>query len=208
MSKPRLVLIVSLAAAGVASSASADVPPLGARSVCVLSDALAPSATVRPTATNESRPVGSSSPFTSSVLGDLTRDYLAGSGPASPAANAANSQQADVRELPPLPGSAALFISAVLSMGGWHLVRSARHLHWGALPDWYHTGGPLQIGHAVPLDLDFHAVPPCWFESADQGGGGDRALLYRVPRGDGPRCYAQGLFLTIAAPRGPPALAR
>ncbi len=110
----------------------------------------------------------------------------------------------EVRDLPPLPGSATLFLAAMVSMGGWHLVRSARDLHWGALPEWYHTGGPIQIGHAVPLDLDFHSVPPCWFESAAEGGGDDRAFLNRLSRGDGPRCYAQVFFLAIAAPRGPP----
>jgi len=108
-----------------------------------------------------------------------------------------------VRQLPPLPGSAALFLSGMLSMGAWHLVRSARHLHWPALPEWYHTGGPLQIGHAVLFDLDFHASPLCCFESADDGGGGDRVFLCRARRELRPHCDSQ-FFLTIAAPRGPP----
>ncbi len=202
VSRSYVALIVSLAAVGVTPSASADVRPLIAPGLDALSDALAPAAAVRPALASGPLSDGCALRFSGSVPGDLAHDYLNGG---TLADNTTDSQLADVRELPPLPGSAALFVSAVLSMGGWHLVRSARHLPWGALPDWYHTGGPLQIGHAVPLDLDFDAVPPCWLESTADSGGSDRARLYHIPRGDGPRCEAQGLFLTLAAPRGPPA---
>ena len=67
------------------------------------------------------------------------------------------------RELPPAPGSAALFLSALVSVGAWQLVRSARHISFSAVPEWYHTGGPAQVGHAVAIDLDFGAMPLCSF---------------------------------------------
>ncbi len=134
--------------------------------------------------------------------GDALAASLASGWPLPPGGiDLASSPHAEVRELPALPGSAQLFLSAMLSMGGWQLVRSARHLHWGGLPEWYHTGGPLQIGHAVPFDLDFSASPPCCFEQP----AGERPYLYRVRRELCPRCDAPR-FLTIFAPRGPPGI--
>lgn len=66
-----------------------------------------------------------------------------------------------VVELPPLPGSADLFLSAVLTVGAWQVVRSVRHLNLAGLPDWYHTGGPDQIGHAVAFDFDLATPAAC-----------------------------------------------
>jgi hypothetical protein len=92
----------------------------------------------------------------------------------------------------------SLLFSAMVSAGGWHLLRSARHLHFGALPAWYHTGCPEQIGHAVPFDFDFTALPLCCFEEPV----GERPF-YHVRREQAPRCDTQ-YVLTLAAPRGPP----
>lgn len=68
-----------------------------------------------------------------------------------------------VRQVPAGPGSARLFVSAVVMAGAWNLVRtSARHLHLGrlaAIPEWYSLDGPNQVGHAVPFDLQFSAPP-------------------------------------------------
>ncbi len=108
---------------------------------------------------------------------------------------------AEVRDFPPLPSSAALYLSALLSAGAWHLGRSAKNLHLTDLPDWYHTGAPSQIGHVVAFDLDFSAPPLCCFEQPV----GERPFLYRVERDLEPRRDAQ-CSLIIAAPRGPPAL--
>jgi hypothetical protein len=71
-----------------------------------------------------------------------------GDAPASEPTNA-------VRELPPAPGSLSLVFSALASLGAYQGVRSLRKLHFGAAPDWYHTGGPRQIGHVVVWDLEF-----------------------------------------------------
>jgi hypothetical protein len=110
----------------------------------------------------------------------------------------------EVRQLPPLPGSAALYLSAVASIGGWYALRSARNLSWGALPDWYHTGGPSQIGHASPFDLNFHALPLRMDHSVDVEVG-ERHFYRRRPRETTPLGDRQ-CFLTITAPRGPPLL--
>lgn len=73
---------------------------------------------------------------------------------------------AGVGELPPAPDSAALCLSALAGFGVWQLGRSARKLHLGALPDWYHTDA-VQVGHATPLDLEFSlsAMPACVFDA-------------------------------------------
>ncbi len=53
--------------------------------------------------------------------------------------------------LPPAPNSATLCLWALGGLGLWHLSRNSRRLQvaW-QMPDWYHTGGPQQIGHATP----------------------------------------------------------
>jgi hypothetical protein len=104
-------------------------------------------------------------------------------------------------DLPGTPGSATLFLSAVLSVGALRVMRSARDLHVGALPEWYHAGGPTQIGHAVPFDLDFGALLPCSFEQPVE------PRPFFSPIDDAPQlCLAQ-CVRTITAPRGPPVVA-
>lgn len=120
-----------------------------------------------------------------------------GAGRVAPRAPAADV----VREVPPLPSSAGLFLSGMLSLGAWQFARSARHLHLAHLPEWYHAGGPDQIGHAVPLVLDLNASPPCCIEFVDVVD--ERALVYRLRRELPSRCRAES-FLLITAPRGPP----
>ena len=105
--------------------------------------------------------------------------------------------------VPPLPGSASLFLGAMLSVGAWQVVRSTRNANLSFLPEWYHSGGPAQIGHAVPFDLDLNAITLCFFESVDGGLGQQSAFDY-VRRELRSRLNAQ-CFLSIADPRGPPA---
>ena len=111
----------------------------------------------------------------------------------------ANFSAAEIREVPPSPGSASLFLSAMLSVGAWNLLRVSRHANWSHVPDWYHTDCPSQIGHAVPFDFNFSALPLCCFELP----AGQRPFLYRVQREEVPRCDAE-CFLTTTVPRGPP----
>lgn len=106
----------------------------------------------------------------------------------------------ELRELPPPPESAALFLSALLSVGAWHLARSARHLDLSHLPDWYHTAGPAQIGHAVVFDMDVsvaafvpsaHSTPKPYPN-------------VRILQPASVAWYTQW-FAPVVAPRGPPA---
>lgn len=203
MRKAYLVLVGAAACLVVASNARADLhlaiaPGTDALvGVACLPEA---SATALP-ATDLGRPsYGGEVSFAGLGAADLLNGDPFGPVVPAPASSAVLSTHGEIRELPGLPGSASLFLSAVLSMGGWHLVRSARQLHWGALPEWYHTGGPLQIGHTVPFDLNLSASPPCCFEQP----AGERPYLYRVRRELRPRCDAQQFLVILAAPRGPP----
>ena len=107
----------------------------------------------------------------------------------------------EIREVPPLPSSASLFLSAALSIGACNLLRGSRHASLSHLPDWYHPDGPSQIGHTLLFDFEFHSLPLCCFEQP----AAQRPFLYRVQRHEVPRCDTQS-FLTITVPRGPPLL--
>jgi hypothetical protein len=117
-------------------------------------------------------------------------------------AAASESEAGEFRSLPGLPGSARLFLSAVLSLAAWQALRSTRHLHLSALPDWYHSGGPVQIGHAVPFDLDCSELPLRPLETA----------VVEPPAGCGLtriehcRPWTSQYAPVQAAPRGPPCL--
>lgn len=71
-----------------------------------------------------------------------------------------------VESLPASPSSLAVALSSLVTLGSWRLVRQARQVHLACLPDWYHEGGPLQVGHATVLSLDLraHLVPVCWYD--------------------------------------------
>jgi hypothetical protein len=73
-----------------------------------------------------------------------------------------------VLRMPESPGSSALFLSAMMSLGAWHLIRSSREFHFGSMPEWYHSGGPKQIGHVTPFNLDFTSLPLCLFDQPIQ----------------------------------------
>jgi len=106
-----------------------------------------------------------------------------------------------VRQGPGGPGTTGLFLSAILTLGACHLARSARHLHVGHLPAWYHADAPGQIGHAVVFDLEYAPVAVCPFDERlpDQR----PMLAYRLPRELRSRADSQS-FLLIESPRAPP----
>jgi hypothetical protein len=73
---------------------------------------------------------------------------------------AATSPDAELTvQIPDSPSGLALGLSASASLGAYGAGRSLRKLHFAALPEWYHTGGPAQVGHATPLDLGSAALP-------------------------------------------------
>ena len=106
---------------------------------------------------------------------------------------------ASLQELPPAPSSMALVLSALASLGAYQGVRSFKRMHLNFTPDWYHTGGPAQIGHATPFNLDFGALPVCIFDQPVAR----PAFAYRIPRELGSRLRSQ-FFLLVRSPRAPP----
>ena len=123
---------------------------------------------------------------------------------AAPADELAGSPAAEIRELPPLSDSTALFASALAGLGVWQLGRSARKLHISHLPDWYHANAP-QVGHATPLDLEFSlsALPPCQFAAPVAPGDARPSPWWRLRLEERQRPPSQSILLT-ADPRGPP----
>jgi len=109
----------------------------------------------------------------------------------------------ELREVPPAPSSAALALCALLSLGAYEGGRSLRRLHaFAVVPEWYHTDGPQQIGHATPFELGAAALPICVFEEPSDLRPNHS---YRIPREHRSRLRPQ-FFLLIEAPRGPPRL--
>ena len=106
-----------------------------------------------------------------------------------------------VHQLPAGPGGATLFLMGVGCLGAVKLGRSARSLHLQSLPNWYHTGGPIQIGGAAALDFDYDTPV---FSALDEPSGLQK-FTHHTRRDLPPRCEDQFL-LTVEAPRGPPRL--
>ena len=107
-----------------------------------------------------------------------------------------------LREMRPLPSSAALFFTAMLSLGGLHVFRHPPSLHLSALPNWYHTGGAVQVGHVTPFDLDFQSLTLCVFDLATSGVE-DSGIVCKAAADQVNRLLPQ-VVLSPAAPRGPP----
>jgi hypothetical protein len=59
----------------------------------------------------------------------------------------------------PGPSSLALALGALMSLGVFQAGRSIYRAQLvGFVPEWYHTGGPTQIGYATPIDLELTAL--------------------------------------------------
>jgi hypothetical protein len=112
------------------------------------------------------------------------------------------SQERLTIELPPPPSSGTLTLSGILAIGALHVGRSARNVHLGVMPAWYHTGGPMQIGHSVVFDpaISFKVLPVCVFDAI--------VVVASTRFPDNPselpsRCESRH-FLVIEFPRSPP----
>lgn len=102
-----------------------------------------------------------------------------------------------VHQLPAGPGGATLFLMGVGCLGAVKLGKSARGLHLQSLPDWYHTGGPLQIGGAAAFD--YHTPVFCTLSKP-----ASVQKFNHHPRRDIPSRRENQFFLAVEAPRGPP----
>ncbi len=64
----------------------------------------------------------------------------------------------------PDAGSATLFLMYACGWGFWRMSRSAGKLNLANAPMWFHTEGPVQIGHTVLSDLNFGYLAVSRFE--------------------------------------------
>lgn len=106
----------------------------------------------------------------------------------------------EVKQLPAGPGSLSLFLAALATFGGLKVGQSLKNVHLGALPEWYHDGGPARIGHSAPADLQAIPAAKCPFETPVTR---PPRLLHRIRRDDYPLRRPQ-FSPSPSAIRGPP----
>lgn len=148
-----ITAVVSLAV--MAATVRADMMPVSGSDAGYLQASLVGGRTSLPQASPARPPFGCSGAF---ALGLGSLDFLL-------KANADVTQTGETRNLQVLarsPGSLSLCLYALLGLG---LCRSApfvKKLSLGCLPDWYHTGGPFQIGHSHALSPDCLCPAPVY----------------------------------------------
>jgi hypothetical protein len=59
-------------------------------------------------------------------------------------------------------GSLSLCLYGLISFGVFCSASSIRKLSFGQIPDWYHTGGPSQIGHSYAITPDCLCATPVY----------------------------------------------
>jgi len=99
--------------------------------------------------------------------------------------------------------SLTLCLYALLGLG---LCRSAplvKKVHFSGIPDWYHSGGPLQIGHSFAISPDCLASAPICCLVQPECGAETPLAQYR--RGAIVSRWRKSQFTPmVLAPRGPP----
>lgn len=106
-----------------------------------------------------------------------------------------------IRELPPLPSSTSLYLSAMMAVGAWHLTRSVKTICFNSLPEWYHLDA-TQFGHVYPFTFDYWPELPCVYITANQHY--DRSIHFQSDRYMTDFSSDKEYFLTVADTRGPP----
>jgi hypothetical protein len=99
-------------------------------------------------------------------------------------------------------GSLDLCLYALFGLGLCRSVPLVRRLSFGCIPDWYHHGGPFQIGHSYVTGPDcLRCVVAC----SAQPGCPMRDIVPRCHTGPIAALLRQSLFTpNILASRGPP----
>jgi hypothetical protein len=65
--------------------------------------------------------------------------------------------------------SLGLCLYALLGLGLCHSAPLVKKFHFGCIPEWYHSGGPSQIGHSFAISPDCLSSAPvyCFVQPAD-----------------------------------------
>ncbi len=107
----------------------------------------------------------------------------------------------ELGRVPALPGSASLYLCAIGTFGLWHVSRSMRRVDLGSVPEWFHAGAPLRVGHAVSYDIHATDLPVCPTEQVVELGS---PVLRLHPNWEPSWLLPEDRSLPVTAPRGPP----
>lgn len=77
--------------------------------------------------------------------------------------NSQNSGMQNPQILTDGTGSFSLCLSALIGLGMFSSAHLVKKLSLGFIPEWYHNGGPFQIGHSLIMPESFHPVLVCCF---------------------------------------------
>jgi len=101
------------------------------------------------------------------------------------------------------PGSASLCLYALMGLGLWSAPHWIKKLHLGHIPQWYHDGGPFQIGHSFAISpLTLYPIPADCFIQPDVTA---ELLTPHDHLKTIGFCWRQSQFtLEVQAARGPP----
>lgn len=58
--------------------------------------------------------------------------------------------------------SLSLCLSALIGLGLCSSAHCLKKLHFGFIPEWYHSGGPFQIGHSIVVNPDSICPAPAY----------------------------------------------
>lgn len=101
-------------------------------------------------------------------------------------------------------GSLSLCLCGLISVGVFRFALSIRKLSLGLIPDWYHDGGPFQIGHSLAIGPDLHFASGYCFVQPDCTAEDCPPQYYQ---GTTVSLWRKSLFTsTTLASRGPPSL--
>ena len=184
-----LCLLAGVMSAGIAR---ADLSPVDAPGVFAAHASEVPLFGKTPTWSSSTR-----SPHSSELGVDLSRPVFA-----EPLDFTSKPASTDTLVIDGPPGSLGLFLSGLLTIGAWHAGRSVGHWHpqAGWMPEWYHTGGPIQVGHAAPFD--FHAGMAAVSSLDSLFASDSRPRVLVAPRDSG--LVSEPSFLLCDPVRGPP----
>jgi hypothetical protein len=111
-----------------------------------------------------SQEVDFSAPFAGGIA-DFASLPVASLPVSSDDATPAREMQAPVPVLTDGQNSFSLCLCTLLGLGLCKSVPLVKKLHFGAIPEWYHEGGPSQVGHSLAISPDcLCAAPACFVQ--------------------------------------------
>jgi hypothetical protein len=187
----RRVIISFIMGLAISAAASADMMPVCSRDVALLPARTAPQ--------------GSAMACPSDLAGPGCLDGTGGLPlPVTPAGVPRNRRIPQPQVLTNGESSLSLCLSALLGLGLCGSAGRLRRVHFALIPDWYHDGGPYQIGHSHAVNPNTLCTVParCFIQPADDTAQ-DSLAQYRLKVMMSLRRESQ-FTPNVLASRGPP----